>query len=385
MSGAIFPWRGGNAFELLVDGPAFFPAMLTDIASARQLVLLELYLVEDGQCSAALVEALCAAAARGVEVRCLFDGFGCLRFGQAQRQRLFEAGVRMRPYNPLQWRRGLRNLYRDHRKLLVVDQRCAYTGGTGATDQFWTAQPQADLWHDVMVRMEGPVVAHWQYLFDVQWLACEGKRPWNPGQSPGLLHLPPCPPAGQGMGRVAYADSSQHLDIVQSLLRSIGHAKRQVWLATPYFLPSRKVRRFLMRAAARGVEVRLLLTGRNTDNPPVRFAGQRYYPKLLKAGVRIFEYQPRFLHLKMVLVDDWVSVGSCNFDHWNLRFNLDANLEAFDPQLTKAVSACFLADFEQSREITLEDWHRRPLLKRMRQRMWGWLDRLVVNLLVKRR
>ncbi len=385
MSGDIFPWKSGNAFELLVDGAAFFPAMLIDIASAQHLVLLELYLVEDGHCSAALVEALCAAAVRGVEVRCLFDGFGCLSFGHAQRQRLAEAGVHLRQYNPLRWRRGLRNLYRDHRKLLVVDQRCAYTGGTGATDQFWTTEAQQELWHDVMVRMEGPLVAHWQILFDIQWMACEGRRPWRPGQAPGLAHLPPVPPAGQGMGRVAYADSSQHLDIVQSLLRSIGHAKRQVWLATPYFLPSRKVRRFLMRAAARGVEVRLLLTGRNTDHPPVRFAGQRYYPKLLKAGVRIFEYQPRFLHLKMVLVDDWVSIGSCNFDHWNLRFNLEANLEALDPQLTQAVSACFLDDFEHSREITLEDWRRRPLLKRMQQRLWGWLDRLAVNLLDRRR
>lgn len=385
MSGEIFPWKSANAFELLIDGSAFFPAMLDDIAQAQQLLLLELYLVEDGLCSAALVEALCAAADRGVEVRCLFDAFGSLGFGQAQRQRLAEAGVFLRQYNPLQWRRGLRNLHRDHRKLLVVDQRCAYVGGTGATDQFWSPASQEAQWHEVMVRMEGPLVAHWQILFDFQWLACEGRRPWKPGQAPGLAHLPPCPPAGQGMGRVAYADSSQHLDIVQSLLRSIGHAKRQVWLATPYFLPSRKVRRFLMRAAMRGVEVRLLLTGRNTDHPPVRFAGQRYYPRLLKAGVRIFEYQPRFLHLKMVLVDDWVSLGSCNFDHWNLRFNLEANLEALDPQLTAAVSASFLSDFAQSREITLHDWRRRPLLKRIQQRLWGWLDRLAVNLLDRRR
>ena len=110
-----------------------------------------------------------------------------------------------------------------------------------------------------------------------------------------------------------------------------------------------------------------------------------YYPRLLKAGVRIFEYQPRFLHLKMVLVDDWVSVGSCNFDHWNLRFNLEANLEALDAQLTSAVADSFIADFQQSREITLDDWQRRPLLKRIQQRLWGWLDRLVVNLLDRRR
>ena len=137
----------------------------------------------------------------------------------------------------------------------------------------------------------------------------------------------------------------------------------------------------LRRAAASGVEVRLLLTGRHTDHPPVRFAGQRYYPRLLKAGVRIFEYQPRFLHLKMVLVDDWVSVGSCNFDHWNLRFNLDANLEALDPELTAAVTASFVADFAASAEITLDEWRARPWWGRLQQRLWGWLDRLAVNLL----
>ena len=384
MSGTIFPWKAANRFELLVDGPAFMPAMLADIDAAERLVLLELYLVEDGLCTAALVEALCAAASRGVQVCCLFDGFGSLGFSRASRERLALAGVQLRQYNPLRWRRGLHNLYRDHRKLLVVDERCAYVGGTGATDQFWTPAP-GDYWHEVMVRIEGVLVAHWRLLFEHQWLACEGRSPWKPGHAQGLAHLPPCPPAGVGMGRVAYADSSQHLDIVQSLLRSIGHAKQRVWLATPYFLPSRKVRRFLMRAAARGVEVRLLLTGRNTDHPPVRYAGQRYYPRLLKAGVRIFEYQPRFLHLKMVLVDDWVSVGSCNFDHWNLRFNLEANLEALDAQLTSAVADSFIADFQQSREITLEDWQRRPLLKRIQQRLWGWLDRLVVNLLDRRR
>ncbi len=187
------------------------------------------------------------------------------------------------------------------------------------------------------------------------------------------------------MGRVAYADARQHLDIVQSLVRSLRNAKERVWLATPYFLPSWKVRRALIKAARRGVDVRLLLTGRNTDHPPVRFAGQRYYPRLLRANVRIFEYQPRFLHLKMVLVDGWVSIGSCNFDHWNLRFNLEANVEALDHRFTEQVAASLCRDFDDSREITLEDWHARPLLKRLYQRLWGWLDRLAVNLLDRRR
>ncbi len=115
------------------------------------------------------------------------------------------------------------------------------------------------------------------------------------------------------------------------------------------------------------------------------FAGERYYPKLLKAGVQIFEYQPRFLHLKMVLVDDWVSLGSCNFDRWNLMFNLDANLEALDPQLTAAVAASFQTDFDLSEQITLRHWRARPWWRRLQQHLWSWLDRLAVNLLDRRR
>ncbi|MNF35500.1 putative cardiolipin synthase YwiE [compost metagenome] len=383
--GPIFPWKSGNRFELLIDGPQFFPPMLTAIARAEHQVALELYLVEDGKCSEALVDALCVAAVRGVRVRCLFDGFGCLRLGVALRERLAQSGVMLQLYNPLRWRQGLSNLYRDHRKILVVDDRVAFVGGTGSTDEFWDPSQETSRWHEAMVAIEGPLVAHWQAIFDYQWLANLGRRPWKPGEAPGLAHLPPYPAVGEGLGRLAYADASQHRDIVQSLVRSIRTARNRVWLATPYFLPSWKVRRALIKAARRGVEVRLLLTSRHTDHPPVRFAGQRYYPRLLRAGVRIFEYQQRFLHLKLVLVDDWVSVGSCNFDHWNLRFNLEANLEALDPQFTQAVDACMRQDFADSREITLDDWHARPLLKRLRQRLWGWLDRVVVNLLDRRR
>lgn len=381
MRGAIFPWRGGNRFALLLDGVQFFPRMLAAIDAAERQVELELYLVEDGQCSERLVAALCRAAARGVAVRGLFDAFGAAGLGQAQRQRLAQAGVQLRWYNPLRWRRGLRNFQRDHRKLLLVDRRLAYVGGTGASDQFWLPEQAASAWHEAMVEIEGPLVHDWQQLFEHQWQACLTRFAWQPPRLPGLRKLPGNPPAGQGLGRVAYADAAQHRDILQSLVRALRLAKRQVWLATPYFLPTWKVRRALRRAAANGVEVRLLLTGRHTDHPPVRFAGQRYYPRLLKAGVRIFEYQPRFLHLKMVLVDDWVSVGSCNFDHWNLRFNLDANLEALDPELTAAVTASFVADFAASAEITLAEWRARPWWRRLQQRLWGWLDRLAVNLL----
>lgn len=384
MAGAIFPWREGNHFELLIDGPQFFPRMLVAIARAKEQVELELYLVEAGACAEAMVQALVQAAERGVRVRCLFDDYGSLAFTLTLRQRLMAAGVELRFYNRLNWRRWVGNFYRDHRKLLLVDQSMAVVGGTGVTDEFWTPGEDVSEWHEVMVEISGPLVLDWQLLFDRQWIANRHRRAWKPAAHFGLPRLPRVPSMGEGMGRVAYADARQHRDILQSLIRALNSGQKRIWLATPYFLPTWKVRRSLRRAAGRGVDVRLLLTGPRTDHPSVRYAGHRYYPRLLKAGVQIYEYQPCFLHLKMVLIDDWVSIGSCNFDHWNLRFNLEANLEALDPKLTRDVAASFEKDFALSQEVSLEAWRRRPLWRRIKQRVWGWVDRLVVNLLDRR-
>ena len=383
--GVVFPWRGDNRFELLVDGAHFFPRMLDAIAAAQRQVELELYLVEDGECFVRLREALVAAARRGVRVRCLFDSFGCLKLGTANRQALLDAGVELRLYNPIRWRRGLRNLFRDHRKILLVDDQFGYVGGTGATDEFWNPENPQDSWHEVMVEMRGPLLGDWRSLFEFQWRRCGERRFWRPVEPLQPARLPAAPAKRSGLGRLAYAAARQHRDILRALLRALGQSRRQVLLATPYFLPTRKVRRALMKAARRGIDVRLLLSGQRTDHPAVRYAGHRYYPRLLRAGVRIFEYQPRFLHAKMVLVDDWVSIGSCNFDHWNLRWNLEANLEAFDPPLGAAVAGCFAQDFAQSKEITLADFQNRPLPMRLYQRLWGWLDRIVINLLDQRR
>ena len=380
LAGEVFPWREGNQFQLLVDGPQFFPRLLQCIDAAERRVDVELYLVEDGRCAEHLVDALVAAAARGVRVRCLFDGFGCLKLGQKTRQRLLDGDVELRLYNPLNLRLKFRNLHRDHRKLIVIDETCCFVGGTGATDEFWDPEKPDEHWHEVMVEISGPLLHDWRRLFDAQWALCLRKRIWQFPLPQRLPKIPENPEPGNGMGRVAYAAARQHRDILHSLIRNLQRARTRIWLATPYFLPTGRVRRELLRAARRGVEVRLLLTSRNTDHPPIRYAGQRYYPRLLRAGVRIHEYQPHFLHLKMVLIDDWVSIGSCNFDHWNLRWNLEANLEAVDANLSSSVAESFEQDFLRSKEIDLQIWHARPLRMRIYQRLWGLLDRLAINI-----
>lgn len=385
VAGPIFPWREGNRFELLVDGAAFFPRMLQRINQAQQRIDLEFYLVENGQCAERLMDALIAACQRGVQVRCLFDAFGCLHLGQAQRERLTHAGAELRLYNPLALSRYLRNFHRDHRKILLVDGLWGFVGGAGITDEFWNPARPEHCWHEVMVQMQGPLLLDWQVLFDTQWERHGRWSAWRFVLPIRVRRIPSTPLEHVGMGRVAYAAPRRHRDILHNLLRYLQRARRRIYLATPYFLPTGKIRRALMHAARRGVDVRLLLTGQHTDHPQIRYAGQRHYARLLRAGVRIYEYQPRFVHLKMALVDDWVTLGSCNFDHWNLRWNLEANLEAMDPNLSLAVRACFERDFADSLEVDLRTWHARPWYMRLYQRIWGYLDRLLIYLSDDRR
>ncbi len=154
--------------------------MLVGIARAERQVDLELYLVEAGACAEAMVQALVLAAERGVRVRCLFDDYGSLAFTLGLRKRLIEVGVELRFYNRLNWRRWMRNLYRDHRKLLLIDQSIAVVGGTGVTDEFWTPGQDTADWHEVMVQISGPLVLDWQALFDRQWHANVARREWKP-------------------------------------------------------------------------------------------------------------------------------------------------------------------------------------------------------------
>jgi phosphatidylserine/phosphatidylglycerophosphate/cardiolipin synthase-like enzyme len=181
-------------------------------------------------------------------------------------------------------------------------------------------------------------------------------------------------------GRVAISASLRVQDIRRSLFNRVRAAQERIWITTAYFVPSRKLLRALKRAALRGVDVRLLLPGPYTDHPAVRHAGRRFYGGLLRAGVRVFEYQPRFLHAKTALCDRWVSVGSSNFDRWNLRWNLEANQEVQDAGFAAAAAGLFERDLLVSEEIRRDDWRRRSWRARVREQLWGRVDMFLESL-----
>ena len=172
----------------------------------------------------------------------------------------------------------------------------------------------------------------------------------------------------------------QQLAIKRSIIQAVRNAQQRIWLTTAYFVPSSKLRRELRRADQRGVDVRLLLPGAKTDHPSSRYVGRRYYHRLLRDGVRIFEYQSRFLHVKQAICDDWVSIGSANYDRWSLRLSLEANQEVDDARIASQARELFLQDIEHSNEILFAHWLRRPLRQRLREIFWGWLDHLLERL-----
>jgi len=341
--------------------------MLDAIAGARRQILLEMYLVQSGRITEQFITALGAAAQRGVRVCLLLDDFGCRGLIAGDRVRLRSHGIELVLYNPLQFGTLRRNLFRDHRKLLVVDDSCAFVGGVGITDDFDVASHPHLHWHDVMVEIRGPLVSDWQAVFEHNW------SHW--ATTPALLRGDGIHKIGTQAGRVSLAGPGTHAAIKRALLQRISRAQQRVWLATAYFVPSWKLRRRLARAARRGVDVRLLLPGPHTDHPAVRHAGRRFYRRLLRAGVRIYEYQPRFQHAKMALIDDWVAVGSSNLDRWNLRWNLEANQEIDAPDFAAATAEMFATDFGVSLEYHTHTWERRSWWSRVAERFWGAMDR----------
>ena len=385
-----FPWRTGNHFEVLINSQVFFPRMLEAIAGARRYVLLEMYLVASGTIMDRFIDALLAAATHGSQVYLLFDDFGAQRLNRADRVRLDHANVHVAYYNPLPshsilhnlyrilWQRTTRGLYRDHRKLLLVDGECAFTGGAGLTDEVEPPHAPELHWRETMIEIRGPVLADWQRLFTESWNR-------HTDQSLSLPAIGENTVAASEQGRVTVNEARRRMGIQRSLFRQIRQARQRIWFATAYFIPSWSLRRKLKQAARRGIDVRLLLPGPITDHPGARYASHRYYARLLNSGVRIFEYAPRFFHAKTVLCDDWVTIGSCNFDRWNLQWNLEANQEINAPAMAGVVATMFEADFADSEEQTATAWAQRGWGQRLLEWFWRQVEVLSMKIRNRRR
>ncbi len=368
-----FPWNEGYNIRFLVDGEVFYPAMLGAIDKAEKYILMEMYLFESGEIADQFIKAFIAAARRGITVQLLVDAYGARGLSKNHRVQLAHAGIEMVFYNPLMFRKLKKNLFRTHRKYIIIDGVKVFVGGAGITDDFYGD----DAWRETVIEVQGSVAADWQTLFIRNFGHWSNNLVPQPiVLSEALINKHRGVPA-----RLAYTKGGARLEIKKTLLDKMERSKHSIWFASAYFIPSRQIRKALRKAAINGKDVRLLLPGEITDHPAVRYASRRYYARLLRFGVRIFEYQGRFTHTKMVLIDDWLTIGSSNMDRWNFRWNLEANQELEDKEIAQQGYEIMQNDFNDCAEIHYYDWVRRSRFQRFNEWIWGRLDILLMKYL----
>lgn len=364
-----FPWREKNSFKLLVDSDSFIPEMLQAIDHSESFVFLEQYLMESGKVLDMFINSLSMASERGVKVYVLFDDYGCSGVNTKDFQKLQNARIRTAHYNPFRWSHLYKSMRRNHRKLLLVDGKLAFVGGACLSDKYQFKQPDTMSWHDVVVKIRGEVVYDWHQSFASIWhtISDEGLPP---------VEMTSVTDTDQ-RGRVLVAQGPGRNQIIRTAISQINKSRRQVWIATPYFLTTRKLRHALKKATTRGVDVCLLLPGAISDHPWISQASRRYYTRLLKNGISIFEYQPRFIHAKLILCDNWVSIGSSNLDRWNQFWNLDANQAIEDDDFLEQAISMFMTDFAASTRITYAQWKTRPVVQRISEWWSSYIVRAI--------
>lgn len=345
------PILQGNSVELLVNGEEIFPAMLASIREADESINLLSYIYWTGDIAVEFADELTAAARRGVEVRVLVDAYGGRKMDEALVEQIQQAGAQVAWFHPLRWY-NLRDINnRTHRKVMVVDGKIGFTGGVGIADE-WTGDAQdPDHWRDDHFRIEGPVVRYLQGAFAENWRQATGEV------LAGDRMFPPLPSVGNArMVPLNAAPDGSISDIAFVYWLLFHTARDEVLIATPYFVPDPDMELGIADAARRGVEVTLLVPGKHQDSAIVGYASQTYYRRLLKAGVRIFEYQPTMMHAKTVTVDDtWAVIGSSNFDARSFMLNYEIAVAVYDDKLVEDINASFAQDLTRSREITLEE------------------------------
>ena len=357
----------GNALALLNSGAEFFPALIAAIEAAQRDIHLETYIFAADRSGLAVAQALIAAAARGVAVRVLVDGYGSPDFAQTLQPRLAAAGVMALVYRPELKRFRLRRhrLRRLHRKLTLIDGEVAFVGGINIVDDLADADRSPGR-YDYAVRVEGPLaqpIAHsMRRLWEIAtWVSHKRRFRLTQGGTPQLA------PRGEQRAAFVVRDNIRHRrDIEDSYLAAIAGARHSIVLANAYFLPGRRFRRALTDAARRGVEVCVVLQGR-VEYRLAHYATQALYHPLLRAGIRVFEYQRSFLHAKVAVIDAaWATVGSSNIDPFSLLLAKEANVVALDSGFTGQLRASLQkAMRDDAVELRAADWQRRPWPSRL--------------------
>jgi cardiolipin synthase A/B len=374
-----YPARDGNRIDLLNSGAEYFPALLAAIEAAKSEIFLEAYIYAEDDTAMRVTEVLAAAARRGVAVRVLVDGFGARDLSPRVVDTLERSGSKIQVYRRPLWWQPVRGLRRMHRKLVVIDNTCAFVGGINIVDD-WNTPNEVPPRFDFAVRIAGPLAhdvghAAW-HLWIVTSFAAFRRRSKRP-------RLAPPQSAGNMRARLLIRDNLAHRrDIEDAYMEAICSARESILISIAYFLPSRRIYEALRDAAARGVGVRILLQG-PSDHPLLKRAGEFLYRRLQAAGVTIFEYRKSFLHAKVAVVDrNWATVGSSNLDPFSLLLSREANIEILDAGFAARLEESLQkAMVDGAHEVTADTFNRAGRLTRLAQWASYRFTRVVIDAL----
>lgn len=346
--------------RLLVDGAAKYEALLADVRQARLHIHLEYYIYDSDRSGAALRDALVERARAGVKVRLLLDAVGSARTSRAFFAPLLDAGGELAWFHPMRlwrlWRRPWLNM-RSHRKIVVIDGLIAYTGGMNVSDD-QDERLRADAYCDLHLRLTGDAVRALQLVFVEDWAYATDSRDFIAEIARAM------PPAAPGAipAQVLVSGPDSSWEAIHRLhVSSIHAAQHRAWLMTPYFVPGEAAMMALTSAALGGVDVRLLVP-RMSDSRLVTLAARSYYDTLLEAGVRVYEYGPRLLHSKALLVDeDLALIGSANFDHRSFRLNFEVSMLFRDAGIAAGLASLIQSELAHAPRVRAD--RPRPLLR----------------------
>lgn len=351
----------GNRAEVYTAGRDFIAALTEQISNARHHVHLETYIIEADQTGRRVAEALKAAARRGVEVRLVYDDVGCLGVPASFFDDMMRAGVDVAVFLPVRFPRFTRKVnFRNHRKVCVVDGRTGFVGGMNIADRY-LGGPDGMAWRDMHLKVEGSAVYGMQQTFLLDWYFTT-RMLINDS-----IYYPPIAPRPDGftIQIVNSSPAARWPDIMYGYTWAFNNARRYIYIATPYFMPTEPILSALQMAAASGVDVRLMVTAR-PDGYWVRWANESYYADVLSAGVKLYRFGPGFHHSKYIVIDDEMAVvGSANMDFRSFENNFETNAFVYDAGAAHTVRRSFEGDLESCHLVTPREWAARPRCRRV--------------------
>jgi len=368
------PLVAGNRVTLLIDGPETFASIRTAIRHAKHHIHLETYIFSDDAVGREIRDLLIERRRAGLEVRVLYDAVGSLATPSSLFTEMREAGVEVREFRPIDplrtpifWK--INN--RDHRKIVVIDGRIAFTGGINISAAYKSSsstrpgpeQGVTEAWRDTHVRIDGPVARQFQELFLDSWA-----RAGEPVQQANAL-FPTIDAVGNELVAAVATDGedAQEVTIYTTYLAAIEHATHRIWLTNAYFAPNRELRKAMILAAQRGVDVRLIVPS-FTDSSLILHASRASYGELLEGGVRIYEQRYALLHAKTAVIDSALSmIGSANLDMRSFLHNNEVNAVVIGAEFARRLERLFERDLVDSRELSFNAWRKRPFSDKLKE------------------